>query len=84
MNFRDLVGELESRGDLIRIRKTVNPEYELPALLAQAEVRDKACWFEHVAGSEFPAVGSVLTSVQRWALGLGLSTDRFAAPNSLQ
>ncbi|MDP6673476.1 MAG: UbiD family decarboxylase [Gammaproteobacteria bacterium] len=84
MNFRDLVSELESRGDLIRIRKAVNPEYELPALLAQAEARDKACWFEHIAGSDFPAVGGVLTSVQRWTLGLGLSTDRFAAPNSLE
>jgi len=82
--FRELVAELESRGDLLRIRKEVDPEYELPALLAQAEARDKACWFECVAGSDFPAVGSVLTSVHRWALGLDQSPDRFDEPDSLE
>ncbi len=84
MNFRELVAELESRGDLLRIRKEVNPEYELPALLAQAELRDKACWFERVAGSTFPVVGGVLTSVRRWVLGLDLPQDRFDEPNSLE
>jgi len=82
--FRELVAELESRGDLLRIRKEVDPEYELPALLAQAEAREKACWFEQVAGSDFPVVGSVLTSAHRWTLGLGLPIDQFDQPNALE
>lgn len=84
MNFRELVAALESRGELLRIGTAVNPRYELPALLAQAEARDKACLFESVAGAAFPAVGGVLTSPRRWALGLGLPDDAFDAANALE
>ncbi len=53
-------------------------------MLAQAEARGKACRFERVAGTPFAAVGGVLTSVRRWALGLGLPIDSFDAPHSLE
>jgi len=82
--FRELVAALDARGDMLRVRKEVDPVYELPALLSQAEGRGKACWFERVAGLEFPVVGSVLTCVQRWALGLDLPADRFDAPHALE
>jgi len=84
LNFRELVAELESRGDLLRVRQEVHPEYELPALLAQAEKRGKACRFERVAGSPFPAVGAVLAAPNRWAIGLGLSAGGFDEPNVLE
>ena len=58
---------LESRGELLRVEREVDRKYELPALLAQAESRDKAICFANVAGSDFTAVGGVLTSARRWA-----------------
>lgn len=84
MNFRELVAELEARGELLRIARDVDSRYELPALVAQAEARGKACRFDSVKGADFPAVGAVLTSVRRWALGIGVPIDSFDAPNSLE
>jgi len=84
LEFRALVALLESRGELLAVRREVDRNYELPALLAQAESREKAVRFERVAGSDFPVVGGVLTSLRRWALGLGLPVDTFDAPNALE
>jgi len=84
LNFRELVAALDARGELLRVGKAVNPEFELPALLKQAEARDMACRFERVEGSPFSAVGGVLTSKHRWALALGRPLDAFDAPNALE
>ncbi|MFW2405360.1 MAG: UbiD family decarboxylase domain-containing protein [Gammaproteobacteria bacterium] len=84
MEFRALVALLESRGEMITVRRQVDRKYELPALLAQAEARERAIRFENVAGSDFPVVGGVLTSTRRWALGLGQPADLFDAPNALE
>jgi len=79
-----MVAELDARGELLSIDKEVDAKYELPALLAQAEARGKACRFTHVSGSAFPAVGGVLTSPRRMATGLGRARDAFDTPNSLE
>jgi len=84
LNFRELVAALDARGELLRVRAEVNPEFELPALLKQAEARGMACRFERVEGSAFAAAGGVLTSMSRWALGLGQSLDAFDAPHVLE
>jgi 2,5-furandicarboxylate decarboxylase 1 len=84
LNFRELVAALDSSGELLRITKEVDSRYELPALLAQAEARGRAVRFDRVTGSDFPAVGGVLTTMRRWALGLGQDPHRFDAPNSLE
>ena len=84
MNFRELVAALDAQGELLRIRKSVNTEYELSALLAQAEDLGKACCFEQVEDCTFPAVGSVMTTHARWAQALGLPADHFAAPQALE
>lgn len=84
MNFRELVAELEARGELLRIGAEVDIEYELPALLVQAEARDMACRFDRVAGADFAAVGAVLTSPRRWALALGVVESAFDEPNALE
>jgi len=73
MEFRELIASLEESGDLLRIRGEVDPEYELGALLKQAEERGKACWFEKVKDSEFSAIGGLLTSPERHALAIGRS-----------
>ena len=84
MNFRELVAALDSNGELLRITKAVDSRFELPALLSQAEARGQAVRFERVKGAEFPVVGGVLTTMRRWAIGLGQDSNRFEAPNSLE
>lgn len=84
MDFRELVAELEACGELLHIDREVDPEYELPALLVQAEERGQACRFARVTGSDFPAAGGVMTSVRRWARGLGQPVDAFDTPNALE
>lgn len=71
--FRELLGLLEKRGEVVRIRRTVSPRFELGALLQQAEARDKAVLFESVAGSDWPVAAGLLTGPVRFALGLGVS-----------
>ena len=84
MNFRELVAELESRDELLHVRETVSADYELPALLHQAETRDKACRFDSVAGADHPVVGGLLTSRRRLALALGQPESAFEARDALE
>lgn len=78
MNFRELIDRLDGDGELLRIAAEVDPEYELGALLVQAEDRGKACWFERVKGSDIPAVGGLLTSPERHALATGRAADAYS------
>ena len=75
MEFREFIANLDESGDLLRVSGEVDPEYELGALLQQAEERGKACWFENVKGSGASAIGGLMTSPQRHALAIGRSTD---------
>lgn len=73
MDFRTFVDLLDSDGEVLWVNTEVDPEYELGALLQQAEARNKAIWFERVKGSEFPAVGGVMSNSARHALSIGKS-----------
>ena len=75
MEFRELIANLDESGDLLRIRAEVDPEYELGALLQQAEERGKACWFEKVKGSASSAIGGLMTSPERHALAIGCPAE---------
>lgn len=81
MEFRELINSLEQSDELLRIDAGVDPEYELGALLQQAEARGKACWFDKVRGSGFAAIGGLMTSPQRHALAIGRSVDDFSPPH---
>jgi len=83
MEFRELVASLDATGDLLRIRAEVDPEYELGALLQQAEERGNACWFENVKGSAYPAVGGVMTTPERHALSMGRALEEIAPVHRL-
>jgi 2,5-furandicarboxylate decarboxylase 1 len=83
MQFRELVEKLDARGDLLRIETEVDPEYELGALLQQAEERGKACWFEQVAGSAFPVAGGIMTTPERHALSMGRALEEIAPVHRL-
>jgi 2,5-furandicarboxylate decarboxylase 1 len=71
MDFRELIGRLDEDGKLLRVEAEVDSEYELGALLQQAEERGEACWFEKVKGAGFPVVGGLMTTPARHALSLG-------------
>ncbi len=70
-DFRDLVSILEARGELYRIRRPVDPKFEMPAVMEQLEQQRKAFIFENVKGASFPVIGGVLNRIEcyGWALG---------------
>jgi 2,5-furandicarboxylate decarboxylase 1 len=69
--LRSLIKALDSSGELLRVSRPVNPRFELPALLKQAEARRKAILFSSVTGCDYPVVGGLLTDASRFATGLG-------------
>ncbi len=73
--LRKLITVLEDNGELLRISRPVDPQFELPALLKQAEACNRAVLFESVKGSACPAVGGLLTDAGRFARGLGLEGE---------
>lgn len=70
-DFRALVALREARGELLRVRRAVDPRHEMPALMAQCEARRQAVLFEQVRGARFPVVGGLLNHLQTlgWACG---------------
>jgi len=74
-DFRQLLDTLDERGELLRVTRSVEKEFELPALLKQAEQRRKAILFSAVAGSPYPVAGGLLTGGTRFATGLGKQPD---------
>jgi 4-hydroxy-3-polyprenylbenzoate decarboxylase/2,5-furandicarboxylate decarboxylase 1 len=80
MDFRTFVDLLDSTDELLWIKPEVDPEYELSALLQQAEARGKAIWFEQVKGSSYPVVGAVMLNTDRHALSIGRLPGSLRAP----
>jgi 2,5-furandicarboxylate decarboxylase 1 len=70
LSFRQFIDRLNQQGELLYVSRAVAPDYELAALLKQAETRRKAVMFESVQGSEFPVLGGALTSATRYDLAL--------------
>lgn len=70
-DFRALLETLESRGELYRITRPVDPRFEMPALMEQVERQRRAFIFENVRGARFPVVGGLLNRIEcyGWALG---------------
>jgi 2,5-furandicarboxylate decarboxylase 1 len=82
MPFRDLreyLAKLEHLGELARIRKEVDPKYEVGAICKAAHDRGrKALLFEHVHGNSMPVVTELLTTLKRIAIALETDeTDLF-------
>lgn len=69
--LRDFVNELEQRGELLRIKKEVDPKFEIAAITWKLE-RGQAVLFEKVKGYSMPIVGNILNSRRRIALSLGV------------
>src|SRR5574341_403303 len=56
--------DLDCQGELLRINKTVNPQYELAAIVSKLD-KNKAVLFESVKGSKFKVIANVLGTRRR-------------------
>jgi UbiD family decarboxylase len=72
-DLRDFIKLLESRGELVRIKKEVDPKFEIGGYLWEYEQQGKAVLFENVKGSKIPVVGGLYQSWKRIGLSLGAS-----------
>ena len=73
-DLRSQFKAVEAWGDLVRIRKEVNPRFELPGICKKLEA-DKAVLFEKVQGHSMPVVVGMENNRSRIARVLG--TDDF-------
>ncbi|MCL4790770.1 MAG: UbiD family decarboxylase [Gammaproteobacteria bacterium] len=71
LDFRGLARLLEERGELYRISRPVDPEYEMAAVMEQIDRQRRAFLFENVIGARFPVIGGLLNRIEcfGWALG---------------
>ena len=60
-SFREILNILDDKGSLVRIKKEVDPKYEMGAVMKQLEKEGKAFLFENVKGSKYQDVGGLLT-----------------------
>lgn len=78
-DFRSFLERLEAAGQLRRVTRTVDPRFEVSALLLLRNA-GPAQFFQSVAGSCVAIVGNALNARSRFALGLGIiETDLDAA-----
>jgi 4-hydroxy-3-polyprenylbenzoate decarboxylase len=71
-SIRPFIAQLERAGELLRIDRTVDPRFELAALLALADP-GPAVLFETVAGSPLRVAGNLLAGRARIAAALGIT-----------
>ncbi len=71
--LREFVTRLEGRGQLIRIRKEVDPRFEVAALIRDIQQRrNQPILFERVKGSAFPILSNVCGSYASVSAALGV------------
>lgn len=76
MELRKLINYLDDREELVRIRKPVDPRYEMAAILLEMEKRqDQTVLFENVTGREAMAVGNLYNSPKRILYSLGTGKE---------
>jgi 2,5-furandicarboxylate decarboxylase 1 len=93
-DFRNFLDYLEEIGELVRVKKTVDPRFELAAVVSKFEGK-QAVLFEKVEGSKMTVVCNVLGTRYRFCLGLGVRNEmqinariastlsRFSPPNRM-
>ena len=70
--MRGLLAALESAGELHRVKRFVDPRFEIASVLSLRQ-NGPAQLFEHVGNSTIPVVANLLNSRQRIAQGLGIA-----------
>jgi 2,5-furandicarboxylate decarboxylase 1 len=74
-NFRNFLRDLEEIGELIKIRKTVSPRFELPAVGSKFEGK-QVILFEKVEGSKMSVACNVLGTRKRFCLSIGVKDEK--------
>ncbi len=69
--FRDFLGLLSKRGEIVQVTKSVDPKFEVGGYLWAYEQRGKAVRFEQVKGATMPIVGGLYQNWTRIGLSLG-------------
>ncbi|MBI4524876.1 MAG: UbiD family decarboxylase [Deltaproteobacteria bacterium] len=74
-DLREYLAKLEKEAELARVRKEVDPKFEVGAVCKTGHERGrKALFFERVRGSSMPVVTELLTTFKR--IAMALETDQ--------
>jgi 2,5-furandicarboxylate decarboxylase 1 len=76
-NFRELVGFLEARGELVRVKREVDPVFEVSGVAKKLDP-GPAVLFENIRGYEMPMVIGTDGDRRRIAASLGVPTIELA------
>lgn len=68
--MREFLEQLEKDEQLIHVKKTVSPQFEIPTLLKNMD--GKPVIFEKVEGTDYRVVGNVVSSREFLAKALGV------------
>ena len=80
LDMRGLIEVLQAEHQVLRLRKPVEPRFELAALIRRVqEGANLPLLFEHVQGTRFPVVSNLYGSYERVAKILGTTTSELAA-----
>jgi len=72
MDLRSFIRRLEEQGELVRVRREVDPRFEAAAVIHRiCKDLDKATFLEKIRGHKIPIVGQVLGSYGRLASCFG-------------
>lgn len=74
MNLKEFVSLLEEKGLLVRIKKEVDPKFEIPTIMKMTD--GTPLLFENVKGHDMPVVANICATREMVALGLGVSQDQ--------
>ncbi|EAQ97128.1 4-hydroxy-3-polyprenylbenzoate decarboxylase [Congregibacter litoralis] len=71
-DLRDFIAELESRGELVRITREVDPNLEMTEIADRTlRARGPALLFENPKGHSIPVLANLFGTEERVALGMG-------------
>ena len=75
-DLRDFIAQLESRGELLRVRAEVDPRLEMTELCDRVLKKGgPALLFERPKGGTMPVLGNLFGTPQRVARGMGVESD---------
>jgi 4-hydroxy-3-polyprenylbenzoate decarboxylase/2,5-furandicarboxylate decarboxylase 1 len=77
-DFRSFLSCLETDGDLVRVKKSVSPKFEIAAGMRKtSNIDGPALLFENVEGSEIPVAAALFCSRRRAYKALGTTRDAY-------
>lgn len=75
-SLRDYLQVLEKEGELLRIRESLSPIYEIPSVFKQLGLQNgPAALIENVEGYDVPVAGNLFSSVKKLSLALETKED---------